>query len=861
MLWGITKKPVVVFTDNKALSSFLQCPNIPASLCKYVDRLLQFKFVLAHVAGEDNPAADYLSRMYLNPHLNMELEIGATIPVKEVQVRLKPQIPYETPIPNEDGSPPTPSPTPSPKPENSDDEPDHLNFIQEEKEYAKEDRIVASINTLSKWQPMEVNALHYQDPNDICNLGNKQGRLNMNLEQEKDQNIRRVKFWLRHKIIPETRYESEEIRHYAKQINQLYLTNEGVLFRRFDLPDGRNCEHQLVVPEHLREELLVHLHNAKTAGHRGIRKTLEECRTSYYWPNYSKDICNYIANCLPCSQIKSIKTKDIKPPLQEITSQTSFPGDMMQIDLLGPFTASNGYTTVLTGIDVFTKYIFAAPMRRVTAKAVTDILTQIFLKHAYIPKVILTDKGSQFTSNLMKDVTTLLDIELRHATVKHAQTIGLLERAHAGIKKCLKIYENEEHSDWHKFLDYAVFAHNTSYNPSTRTTSTDLFHGHEPFKALEARFNVPTRPLPEFQSTQKLQDRLRILYKNQKENIIGNFIFYKKYYDHCAHASPLMTHSYCLLLNPKLDSQKQVMDKMQPKWLALYRVEKKLTNENYLVREVGTRHTQMVHRMRLRAYEPKFKIKDIPVIDKNTFIPDPRFSKEYQQPGIFDKELERQIWQPDATDQPDTDPDRVKQPKPAAKKLVPNRWYSTSPKMRIIRLNLKKPLEEQLNPPQKYNLRSRTETGKGGTVPKRPMAKPPEESRSSEGSLPKKSPPNQSIASKIKESTKRILPTKMPNLFGTSKGRKGATKVNMAEIQNPPHSGMGEREEREESPPEERQNSSKDTEPRRLKPFTRLHEGKPPEEIPPALRREMQTYHKHLPQAQEIQKAVQNQDD
>ena len=35
MLWGITKKPVVVFTDNKAVSSFLQCPNIPASLCKY----------------------------------------------------------------------------------------------------------------------------------------------------------------------------------------------------------------------------------------------------------------------------------------------------------------------------------------------------------------------------------------------------------------------------------------------------------------------------------------------------------------------------------------------------------------------------------------------------------------------------------------------------------------------------------------------------------------------------------------------------------------------------------------------------------------------------------------------------------
>ena len=195
------------------------------------------------------------------------------------------------------------------------------------------------------------------------------------------------------------------------------------------------------------------------------------------------------------------------------------------------------------------------------------------------------------------------------------------------------------------------------------------------------------------------------------------------------------------------------------------------------------------------------------------------------------------------------------------KRLVPNTWYSTSPKVRIIRLNLKIPLEEQLNPPRNYNLRPRTETGKGGIVPKRPMAKPPEEKRSSEGSLPTKSPPNQSIASRIKESTKRILPTKMPNLFGTSKGRKGATKANMVKIQNPPHSGMGKQNRRGESLLEERQSSSKDTEPRRPKPFTRLHEEKPPEKIPPALRREIQTYHKHLPQAQEIQKAAQNQDD
>ena len=289
----------------------------------------------------------------------------------------------------------------------------------------------------------------------------------------------------------------------------------------------------------------------------------------------------------------------------------------MQIDLIGPFNPANGFTQVLTAIDVFTKYLFATPLRKVTAEAVTQVLTQIFLKHTYIPKILITDEGSQFTSNLLKDVTDLVDIELGHATVKHPQTIGLLERAHASLKKTLKIYENNKHSDWHKYIDYAVFAHNTNYNPITRTTPSDLFHGFAPNKALEVRFQVPHKNPPQFQTTHQIQNKLKELYKLQKENIIEKYMTYKKYYDNQAQAHPLKIHTYCLLLNPKLDTQKQSMNKMLPKWLALYRVEQKMSNENYLVREIGTNHTQIVHRIRLRSYTPTHKIVDLPNIDND----------------------------------------------------------------------------------------------------------------------------------------------------------------------------------------------------------------------------------------------------
>ena len=60
-------------------------------------------------------------------------------------------------------------------------------------------------------------------------------------------------------------------------------------------------------------------------------------------------------------------------------------------------------------------------------------------KHAYLPTTIISDKGSVFMSQVIKQVAEVLGITLQHATTKHAQTIGMLERTHASLRKTLKI--------------------------------------------------------------------------------------------------------------------------------------------------------------------------------------------------------------------------------------------------------------------------------------------------------------------------------------------------------------------------------------------------------------------------------------
>ena len=66
ILWG-AKKPIIVMTDNEALTRFFRAKHIPPSLWNFCDQTLQFNFILAHVPGVENPAADYLSRLEIRP--------------------------------------------------------------------------------------------------------------------------------------------------------------------------------------------------------------------------------------------------------------------------------------------------------------------------------------------------------------------------------------------------------------------------------------------------------------------------------------------------------------------------------------------------------------------------------------------------------------------------------------------------------------------------------------------------------------------------------------------------------------------------------------------------------------------------
>ena len=125
---------------------------------------------------------------------------------------------------------------------------------------------------------------------------------------------------------------------------------------------------------------------------------------------------------------------------------------------------SNGYTAIVTALDIFSRYLITYCVTKIDAKTIERALVDIMTRHAYFPTTIITDKGTQFMSEVIADTTRVLGIQLRHATTKHAETISILEQCHASLKEALKTSTGERRTMWHQFVPTATL------NYTQRTT-------------------------------------------------------------------------------------------------------------------------------------------------------------------------------------------------------------------------------------------------------------------------------------------------------------------------------------------------------------------------------------------------------
>ena len=285
-------------------------------------------------------------------------------------------------------------------------------------------------------------------------------------------------------------------------------------------------------------------------------------------------------SCEQCFRESRINRIITRPPLQNPNEHICAPKVAMQIDLVPQLPPSGGYENIVTAMDVFSRFLFAYPTSNQDAKTIAKVLNDIMTKHAYLPTKHISDKGTAFKSHVIEEVAGVLGITLKHATTKHAQTIGLLERSHASIKQALKIETGERRSLWHKYINIAVPNYNTSYHTSIGCEPSRVFHGRIPYNVLDKKLGIRTQqqPIPNSQIAEEVLEQTEMIHQYVRKNIMQAYIKYRAYYDKKANASKLKEAAYVYILQPKVDHQGSKITFTEYRWIGPYIIEKVLPN-------------------------------------------------------------------------------------------------------------------------------------------------------------------------------------------------------------------------------------------------------------------------------------------
>ena len=392
------------------------------------------------------------------------------------------------------------------------------------------------------------------------------------------------------------------------------ILKDGLLFRK-NFGETRSVKYyQILISKQLVNEVLRSLHG-EFGKHSGLSKTIIAYRGKYYFPKMAQLIREWVMSCEQCIRESRIDRNLTRPNLQNPSEHITAPEDPMQIELVPELPPTGGDENTLTAMDVFSRYFFACPTSNQDAKTIAKVLINIMTKHAYLPTTLISDKGTAFMSHVIKEVAGVLGITLNHATTKHAQTIGLLERSHMSIKQALKSETGERRSLWHKYVSIAVLKYNTPYHTSIGCEPSRVFHGRIPYNNLDLKLGIrpQQKPIPTMQIAQDVLDRTEMIHQDVSKKAMPAHIKYKACYDKKANASKLKEVYFVYLLQPKADHQGSKIPFTEFRWIGPYIIEKLLPNNNYLVRKIGTDKTQVLHRMRMRQFTPRQPPADIRV--------------------------------------------------------------------------------------------------------------------------------------------------------------------------------------------------------------------------------------------------------
>ncbi|KAK1662832.1 hypothetical protein QYE76_050991 [Lolium multiflorum] len=238
---------------------------------------------------------------------------------------------------------------------------------------------------------------------------------------------------------------------------------------------------RICVPDidEIKEVILREAHQTPYSIHPGSTKMYMDLKELFWWNNMKREIAQYVAECHTCQRVKA-EHQSPAGKLQPLPIP-EWKWEEIGMDFITGLPMTNKKKDMIWVIvDRLTKSAhFLAVNQQDKGENLIDLyIKEIVSKHG-VPKKIVSDRGSVFTSAFWKQLHEALGSKLDYSTAYHPQTGGQTERTNQILEDMLRACALDFGGSWEEHLLLAEFSYNNSYQSSIKMAPFEALYGRK----------------------------------------------------------------------------------------------------------------------------------------------------------------------------------------------------------------------------------------------------------------------------------------------------------------------------------------------------------------------------------------------
>ena len=417
-------------------------------------------------------------------------------------------------------------------------------------------------------------------------------------EQKTDETLNIVRGWITkgHPSKEDMKGQPEDVKAYHQLLDCLIIENDILYMTKSLNKIGDGEVRRTCIPESLRPTVFYWSHQHLTAGHFGQQATLMRAKHKFYFPGMAAYIYKETNNCSTCLVKKQkVNLKEGK----HVPKIPGFPGEVINIDLVGPMPESNGKKYILTCQDGFTRFCRAWAIPNKEATTVATKLIDEYLCAFGLPLAIHSDNGKEFANSVWQHLCDKLQMK-KSFTVPYAPQGNPVERFHRTLHTLMRTFLEKEDPGWTKYLGAACLAYNSKVNSSTGITPFMAMLGREARLPVDIVMETPERVYNSAeQYSEDILRRFKKIFSFMRENQQATIRRNTKLY---SNTKSFKVDDKVWYLCPRLVPGKP--SKITDQWLGPYKIIEKVAEVLYKIKPADYEGAQMtVHVSRLAKHK------------------------------------------------------------------------------------------------------------------------------------------------------------------------------------------------------------------------------------------------------------------